>query len=593
MRKQLSHPPLNPCHRCTDQLPLVALSPSTGFSPFLLLHQFYCIGLSPTLHLHLKIGLWHPAHSTAVVHIRPLHCVQLSHVPWSANLFCADQSALNNHRNIRQLFNGILKAMNSLNIVSRLTSTPPPSPSRSRTSSFADRQVTSGNPRTDVGAESVSHDLNLSAIPERLGVNGVIQQEDKIAAQDSPADEKTPLLHEENSASHDQSPQRSRLWQIPKRVADAILYGATVCFTTLTAPGRYVIACFYDEAGHFSAILPMKNFRSLLTRRRRKSTARAMAINSAPDAMENQEKPRGKTRVSQRRSPSVDSNASSTSAATSDGETENETRDDTPSRNTRSKRATTQHGNVPERKSGRVKLLANEEALRKRKAIREKKRESANLDDVAVVASALKSPSSPSVNTKLTRYPRAPAPPRPLVPRRQPSYTLSYSAEAPKKTLIIDLDETLIHSMAKGGRMSTGHMVEVRLGGPVSSSGVQIGPGVPILYYVHERPGCHDFLRKVTKWYNLVVFTASVQEYADPVIDWLERERKYFSSRYYRQHCTFRNGAYIKDLAQVEPDLSKVMILDNSPMSYIFHEGKPTCFSLLGVLTLVLTNAPR
>ena len=80
--------------------------------------------------------------------------------------------------------------------------------------------------------------------------------------------------------------------------------------------------------------------------------------------------------------------------------------------------------------------------------------------------------------------------------------------------------------------------------------------------------------RQVCKWYNLIVFTASVQEYADPVIDWLELERKYFSARYYRQHCTFRNGAYIKDLSHVEPDLSKVMILDNSPMSYIFHEGE-------------------
>jgi CTD nuclear envelope phosphatase 1 len=78
---------------------------------------------------------------------------------------------------------------------------------------------------------------------------------------------------------------------------------------------------------------------------------------------------------------------------------------------------------------------------------------------------------------------------------------------------------------------------------------------------------------KVHKWYNLVIFTASVQEYADPVIDWLELERSYFSGRYYRQHCTMRNGAYIKDLSQVEPDLSKVMILDNSPVSYVFHEG--------------------
>jgi CTD nuclear envelope phosphatase 1 len=78
---------------------------------------------------------------------------------------------------------------------------------------------------------------------------------------------------------------------------------------------------------------------------------------------------------------------------------------------------------------------------------------------------------------------------------------------------------------------------------------------------------------QICKWYNLVVFTASVQEYADPVIDWLESERKFFSARYYRQHCTFRQGAFIKDLSSVEPDLSKVMILDNSPLSYMFHQG--------------------
>jgi CTD nuclear envelope phosphatase 1 len=115
-------------------------------------------------------------------------------------------------------------------------------------------------------------------------------------------------------------------------------------------------------------------------------------------------------------------------------------------------------------------------------------------------------------------------------------------------------------------------MVEVKLQQPMGVGGGMIGPQVPILYYVHKRPHCDEFLKKVCKWYNLIVFTASVQEYADPVIDWLEVERKYFVGRYYRQHCTFRNGAYIKDLAQVEPDLSKVMIIDNSPMSYIFHE---------------------
>jgi len=169
-----------------------------------------------------------------------------------------------------------------------------------------------------------------------------------------------------------------------------------------------------------------------------------------------------------------------------------------------------------------------------------------------------------------------------------------------QKTLVLDLDETLIHSLAKGGRMSSGHMVEVKLNTPVALSAPQpgqatpvLGPQHPILYYVHKRPHCDEFLRKVSKWFKLVVFTASVQEYADPVIDWLEVERKHFVGRYYRQHCTFRNGAYIKDLSSIEPDLSKVIILDNSPVSYIFHEGQFTANlrAVVQVLKSALDNA--
>ncbi|EXJ83795.1 hypothetical protein A1O1_07422 [Capronia coronata CBS 617.96] len=225
----------------------------------------------------------------------------------------------------------------------------------------------------------------------------------------------------------------------------------------------------------------------------------------------------------------------------------------------------------------------NDVASRRRK---QKKTASPLGDGAPLTVDNIKSPTSPSPSLRITRYPHAPQPPRPLIPRRQPSYA-NLSPRSPsrggpslqQKTLILDLDETLIHSLAKGGRMSSGHMVEVKLNTPVALSPPQpgqaapmLGPHHPILYYVHKRPHCDEFLRKVSKWYKLVVFTASVQEYADPVIDWLEQERKYFVGRYYRQHCTFRNGAYIKDLSSIEPDLSKVIILDNSPVSYIFHE---------------------
>ena len=486
--------------------------------------------------------------------------------------------------------------MNSLNIVSRLTTTPPPSPPRSRTGSTDDGDSHAGG--DGMGSPDFGSIEEKLAQASQEGDEDV-QQESESADADANThqeelDENTPLLASSEStagASNFKEAPGSRLWSIPRRIGSAIIHGVKVVFTTITAPGRYVIACFYDDNGHFSTIMPLRNFKNLLNRSRRRSTAQAIGLSAAPEPSDEK---RSQRKPSSKRSQSVDSNASSSTAVSSDEadtSASDRNREDSPARHTRSRTAAANADGeeiAPQKKSIKIKLH-NDEALRKRRAAKEaaakqifaSSSQPTNLDDVAA---ALKSPTSNN-NTKMTRYPRAPAPPRPLVPRRQPSYTLSYNTDTPKKTLIIDLDETLIHSMAKGGRMSTGHMVEVRLGGPVpapptsNTSGsqpatVNFGAGVPILYYVHERPNCHEFLRKVSKWYNLIVFTASVQEYADPVIDWLERERRYFSGRFYRQHCTLRNGAYIKDLAQVEPDLSRVMILDNSPMSYIFHEGK-------------------
>ena len=454
--------------------------------------------------------------------------------------------------------------MNSLSVVKRFTTTPPATPPRSRTASSANVGTLSSNGDNDTST------LDFASLDEKLSQS--VDDDVKQAAhkdEQSQAEyvsEKTPLLSSGDSGAARE--EAGRGWKLPRRIAAAVFYGVQVVFSTITAPGRYVIACFYDEQGHFSAILPLRKFKNIMTRRKQRSTAQAVGLGGAQDSSE-EEQSRPQKRGASRRSPSVDSTASTATAGSSASDEEHAP--DSPARHTRSK--TGAQSQVPGEKRRSIRMKEpQDEALRKRKASKAKR--AANSEVPADVANTLKSPSSPSNPLKMTRYPRAPATPRPLVPRRQPSYTLAYSPDTPKKTLIIDLDETLIHSMAKGGRMSTGHMVEVRLMGQVSSSGVQIGPGVPILYYVHERPGCHEFLRKVRKWYNLIVFTASVQEYADPVIDWLERETKYFSGRYYRQHCTFRNGAYIKDLAQVEPDLSKVMILDNSPMSYIFHEGK-------------------
>ncbi|RKO86745.1 NLI interacting factor, partial [Blyttiomyces helicus] len=127
------------------------------------------------------------------------------------------------------------------------------------------------------------------------------------------------------------------------------------------------------------------------------------------------------------------------------------------------------------------------------------------------------------------------------------------------KTLVLDLDETLVHSTSRGSR-NHDHMVEVLIDKHVC------------LYYVYKRPYCDEFLKKVSEWYNVVVFTASVAEYADPVIDWLDNGRNLISKRYFRQSCTMQNGTYMKNLAVVEPDLSQVCLVDNSPISYAMNQ---------------------
>lgn len=161
-----------------------------------------------------------------------------------------------------------------------------------------------------------------------------------------------------------------------------------------------------------------------------------------------------------------------------------------------------------------------------------------------------------------------------------------------KKILVLDLDETLIHSMSRStssSNLSQGHMVEVKF----SSTGVST------LYCVYKRPYCDLFLSSVSKWYNLVIFTASMREYADPVIDWLESGiSAKFTQRRYRSDCILRDGiGYVKDLTIISKNLQDIIIVDNSPISYAMHvdnaiqvEGwisDPTDTGLLNLLPLL------
>jgi RNA polymerase II subunit A small phosphatase-like protein len=88
--------------------------------------------------------------------------------------------------------------------------------------------------------------------------------------------------------------------------------------------------------------------------------------------------------------------------------------------------------------------------------------------------------------------------------------------------------------------------------------------------YVLKRPHVDDFLRRMGELYECVLFTASLAKYADPVADLLD-QWGVFRSRLFRESCVFYRGNYVKDLNKLGRELQQIVIVDNSPASYIFH----------------------
>ncbi|KAI6862828.1 hypothetical protein KC334_g20691, partial [Hortaea werneckii] len=113
---------------------------------------------------------------------------------------------------LHETFNGMWSTMNSLNIVSRLTTTPPPSPPRSRTSSSANIETV----KQSIEGQEDGLTLDAGSLNEKLERHAQ-DSEDGPGGAEGPPDEKTALL-EGNAQEQDKS-RASRIWSLPQRVA--------------------------------------------------------------------------------------------------------------------------------------------------------------------------------------------------------------------------------------------------------------------------------------------------------------------------------------------------------------------------------------
>lgn len=88
--------------------------------------------------------------------------------------------------------------------------------------------------------------------------------------------------------------------------------------------------------------------------------------------------------------------------------------------------------------------------------------------------------------------------------------------------------------------------------------------------YVVKRPGVKEFLEHMKGLYEVIIFTASLSLYADPLLDLIDTSGC-ISYRLFRDHCTLYNNTFVKDLSVLGRDLKNVIIVDNSPTAYMFQ----------------------
>lgn len=122
----------------------------------------------------------------------------------------------------------------------------------------------------------------------------------------------------------------------------------------------------------------------------------------------------------------------------------------------------------------------------------------------------------------------------------------AYSKLHPKKTLVLDLDETLVHA----SKIS------------VAKPDFVVKLSDTSRYYVLKRPGLDDFLERMSKLYDLVIYTSSEKEYATRIIDKIDPQHL-IRTVLHRDHCTLTSYGLDKDLLLLGKDLAGVIFIDN------------------------------
>ena len=170
-----------------------------------------------------------------------------------------------------------------------------------------------------------------------------------------------------------------------------------------------------------------------------------------------------------------------------------------------------------------------------------------------------------------------------VAPLRPPIALPPKNKDSPPISLVLDLDETLVHCTVEP-------VEDADLVFPV------VFHGMTYQVHVRLRPYLFEFLEKIHGKYEVIVFTASQKVYADELLNLIDpgmlcshdgisivfkatpllvltrllflSEGKFIHHRMFRESCLAVEGNFLKDLNVLGRDLSKCVLVDNSPHAF-------------------------
>ncbi|CAH9139613.1 unnamed protein product [Cuscuta epithymum] len=177
----------------------------------------------------------------------------------------------------------------------------------------------------------------------------------------------------------------------------------------------------------------------------------------------------------------------------------------------------------------------------------------------------------------------------------------------PRLTVVLDLDETLVCAYETSSLPPVIRSLATEAGLQwfelecISSEKGCDGKSKINYVTVFERPGLHQFLKQLSEFADLVLFTAGLEGYARPLVDKIDTENR-FIHRLYRPSTTRTEyREHVKDLFGISKDLCRIVIVDNNPFSFLlqplngipcipFSPGQPHDEQLLQVILPLLKH---